>query len=412
MIDLPSKQDATNRLTLRIAVGAMFFMAGLSFSSWASRIATVQQTLGLSEAGLGAVLFALPVGLMCSLPFSGWIITKIGSKKLVIAALLVYAAALVSLGLAQNTFQLIICLLCFGFASNSVNIAVNTQAVATEQLYQRPIMAFFHGLWSLAGFTGAGIGTFMIARGVIPFHHFSLMLIVIAIGVAVAARYLKDDKVTDTGPVFVMPDKSLIKLGIIAFCSMICEGAMFDWSVIYFKKVVLAPEALIGLGFTTFMFTMAGGRFVADWFAHKFGLKRTLQVSGSLTATGLAIAVAFPHVYTAMIGFLLVGAGVSSVVPMVYSAAGKSKTMSPGVALAAVSTIGFMGFLVGPPVIGFIAGIATLRASFVLIACMGISVVVVSTKAKIDSDDTKEELTTDAATIDFSPPVPDPQQQD
>ncbi|HEX8022261.1 MFS transporter [Mucilaginibacter sp.] len=412
MIDLPSKQDATNKLTLRIAVGAMFFMAGLSFSSWASRIATVQQTLGLSEAGLGAVLFALPVGLMCSLPFSGWIITKIGSKKLVIAALLVYAAALVSLGLAQNTFQLIICLLCFGFASNSVNIAVNTQAVATEQLYQRPIMAFFHGLWSLAGFTGAGIGTFMIARGVIPFHHFSLMLIVIAIGVAVAARYLKDDKVTDTGPVFVMPDKSLIKLGIIAFCSMICEGAMFDWSVIYFKKVVLAPEALIGLGFTTFMFTMAGGRFVADWFAHKFGLKRTLQVSGSLTATGLAIAVAFPYVYTAIIGFLLVGAGVSSVVPMVYSAAGKSKTMSPGVALAAVSTIGFMGFLVGPPVIGFIAGIATLRASFVLIACMGISVVVVSTKAKIDSDDTKEELTTDAATVDFSPPVPNPQQQD
>lgn len=412
MNTIPQKKESINKLTLRIAVGAMFFLAGLSFSSWASRIATVQQTLGLSDAGLGAVLFALPVGLMCSLPFSGWIITKIGSKKLVIAALLVYAVALVSLGLAQNTFQLIICLLCFGFASNSVNIAVNTQAVATEQLYQRPIMAFFHGLWSLAGFTGAGIGTFMIANGVIPFHHFSLMLVVIAIGVVVAARYLKDDKVTDTGPVFVMPDKSLIKLGIIAFCSMICEGAMFDWSVIYFKKVVLAPEALVGIGFTTFMFTMAGGRFIADWFAHKFGLKRTLQVSGSLTATGLLIAVAFPYVYTAMAGFLLVGAGVSSVVPMVYSAAGKSKTMSPGVALAAVSTIGFMGFLIGPPVIGFIAGIATLRASFILIACMGVSVVVVSTLAKIDSDDDKEELAAETTTVDFSPPLPDPRQQD
>ncbi|WP_121809392.1 MFS transporter [Mucilaginibacter kameinonensis] len=412
MSNLPDSKDTINKLTLRIAVGAMFFMAGLSFSSWASRIATVQQNMGLSEAGLGAVLFALPVGLMCSLPFSGWIITKIGSKKLVIGALLVYAIALVTLGLAQNTFQLIICLLCFGFASNSVNIAVNTQAVATEQLYQRPIMAFFHGLWSLAGFTGAGIGTFMIAKGIAPFHHFSLMLVVIGIGVAVAARYLKDDKVTDAGPVFVMPDKSLIKLGIIAFCSMICEGAMFDWSVIYFKKVVLAPQALVGIGFTTFMFTMAGGRFVADWFAHKFGLKRTLQVSGSLTATGLLIAVAFPHVYTAMAGFLLVGAGVSSVVPMVYSAAGKSKTMLPGVALAAVSTIGFMGFLVGPPVIGFIAGIATLRASFILIACMGISVVVVSTMAKIDSDKTQEKLPDETATVDFSPPVPDPQQQD
>ena len=401
-----TSNQSVNKIALRIAVGAMFFMAGLSFSSWASRIATVQQNLGLSDAGLGAVLFAMPVGLMCSLPFSGWIITKIGSKKLVIAALIVYALALVTLGLAQNAFQLVICLIGFGFSSNAVNIAVNTQAVATEQLYQRPIMAFFHGLWSLAGFTGAGIGTFMIARGIIPLHHFMAMLIVIALGVLIAARYLKDDKVTDAGPVFVMPDKSLIKLGAIAFCSMICEGAMFDWSVIYFKKVVLAPTALVGIGFTTFMFTMAGGRFVADWFAHRFGLKRTLQVSGSLTATGLAIAVIFPYVYTALFGFLLVGAGVSSVVPMVYSAAGKSKTMAPGVALAAVSTIGFLGFLVGPPVIGFIAGIATLRASFVLIACMGISVVIVSTKAKIDQDD-KTESITEETPVDFSPPVSD-----
>ncbi|AYL94104.1 MFS transporter [Mucilaginibacter celer] len=395
-----------NKIALRIAVGAMFFMAGLSFSSWASRIATVQQDLGLSDAGLGAVLFALPVGLMCSLPFSGWIITKIGSKKLVIIALIVYSMALVTLGLAQNAFQLVICLMCFGFSSNAVNIAVNTQAVATEQLYQRPIMAFFHGLWSLAGFTGAGIGTFMIANGIIPLYHFMAMLIVIALGVLVAARYLKDDKVTDAGPVFVMPDKSLIKLGIIAFCSMICEGAMFDWSVIYFKKVVLAPATVVGIGFTTFMFTMAGGRFIADWFAHRFGLKRTLQVSGSLTAIGLTIAVIFPYVPTALLGFLLVGAGVSSVVPMVYSAAGKSKTMAPGVALAAVSTIGFLGFLVGPPVIGFIAGIATLRASFVLIACMGLSVVIVSTKAKLAQDDKPENITEETP-VDFSPPLSD-----
>jgi MFS family permease len=147
---------------------------------------------------------------------------------------------------------------------------------------------------------------------------------------------------------------------------------------------VVAPITLQGAGFTAFMFTMAGGRFVADWFAHRFGLKRTLQVSGSLTATGLLVAVVFPYFYTAMAGFLLVGAGVSSVVPMVYSAAGKSKTMSPGVALAAVSTIGFVGFLVGPPVIGFIAGLATLRASFVFIAVMGTSVVVLSTRARLD----------------------------
>jgi MFS family permease len=372
-----------SKRTLRIAVGAMFFMTGLCFASWASRIATIQQNLNLSDAALGGVLFAMPVGLMCSLPFSGWVITKIGSRKLLIGALITYSGCLVTLGLAQNTLQLIICLMLFGFASNAVNISVNTQAVAAEKLYQKSILASFHGIWSLAGFTGAGIGTFMIGKNIIPFYHFGIVFIIIIITIALTSGYLKNDKVTSSGPVFVMPDSSLIKLGVIAFCSLICEGAMFDWSVIYFKKVVLAHGAWMGAGYTAFMLTMASGRFVADWFAHRFGLKRTLQISGVLTATGLLIAVVFPYLFTALAGFLLVGFGVSSVVPLVYSAAGRSKTMSPGVALAAVSTIGFMGFLIGPPVIGFIAGLASLRASFTLIAAMGICVTIFSTKAKI-----------------------------
>jgi len=378
---------------LRAAVGVMFFLAGLCFASWASRIATVQQTLGLSDAGLGAILFSLPVGLMCSLPFSGWVITKIGSRRLLIISLITYSVVLIGLSLAQNVVQLIGCLLLFGFSSNAVNISVNTQAVAAEGLYQQPIMASFHGLWSLAGFTGAGIGTFMIGHRVNPFHHFIIILSITAVVSLLVSRYLYDDygsaKTTETPSLSLRQRLSLIfpllTLGSIAFCSLICEGAMFDWSVIYFKKVVQAPIALQGLGFTAFMFTMAGGRFVADFFAHRFGLKRTLQVSGTLTVTGLLVAVSFPHVYTAMAGFMLIGIGVSSVVPMVYSAAGKSKTMSPGVALAAVSTVGFAGFFVGPPVIGFIAGLATLRASFLFVAVMGISVVVLSSRAKLES---------------------------
>lgn len=366
-----------------MVVGIMFFLAGLCFASWASRIATVQQNLGLSDAALGAILFSLPVGLMCSLPFSGWIITVIGSRKLLVYSLIAYSTVLIGLSLAQNVVQLIGCLVLFGFSSNAVNISVNTQAVAAEGLYSKPIMASFHGLWSMAGFTGAGIGTFMIAHGVDPLHHFVLITAANFIIIAFVFRYLKEDKVASSGPVFVMPDSSLIMLGIIAMCSMMCEGAMFDWSVIYFKKVVLAPAELMGYGFTSFMCTMAGGRFIADWFAKKYGLQRILQVSGSLTVVGLLIAVIFPYFYTALFGFLFVGAGVSSVVPMVYSAAGKSKTMSPGVALAAVSTIGFIGFLFGPPIIGFIAGLATLRASFVFIAFMGLCVVVLSSRTKL-----------------------------
>jgi MFS family permease len=391
MADTTIIQAINTRKTLRIAVGVLFFMAGLCFSSWASRIATVQQNLGLTDAALGAVLFSLPVGLMLSLPFSGWAITKVGSKKVLLGAILVYGICLISLGLAQTTLQLIVGLVCFGFSSNAVNISVNTQAVVAERMYERPIMASFHGLWSLAGFAGAGIGTIMIANHINPFHHFIIVLAILALGVTIASRYLYDDvgapKIDSAVKIKLLERLRLmlplLTLGSIAFCSMICEGAMFDWSVIYFKKVVDAPIALQGAGFTAFMLTMAGGRFVADLFAGRFGLKRTLQVSGSLTVTGLLTAVIFPHLYTAMTGFMLVGVGVSSVVPMVYSAAGKSKTMSAGVALAAVSTIGFIGFLVGPPVIGFIAGLATLRASFVFIAIMGMSVVVLSTRAKL-----------------------------
>lgn len=361
----------------------MFFLAGLTFASWASRIAGIQQKLNLSDTELGGILFTLPVGLMLSLPFSGWIITRIGSRKLLLAALPLYACALASLGFAQSTLQLIAGLFCFGFTSNVVNISVNTQAVATEKLYSKPIMASFHGLWSLAGFTGAAIGTVMIGKGIDPSVHFSLILLVVILGIAISFRYLQDDTGSiQSGPVFVMPDASLMKLGAVAFCSMICEGAMFDWSVIYFKKVIHAENAWVAAGYTAFMSTMAAGRFVADWFSGRFGLKRTLQVSGSLTAIGLLVAVFFPYLIPAILGFMLVGAGVSSVVPLVYSAAGKSATMSPGVAIAAVSTIGFVGFLIGPPVLGFVAGAFSLRASFTLIAVMGMCVVIVSTKAK------------------------------
>jgi MFS family permease len=391
-MDASIKPAIAPRTILRIAVGAMFFMAGLCFASWASRIATVQAKMNLNDAALGAILFSLPVGLVLSLPFAGWIITKFGSKRVLLSAIFAYAVFLIGLGLAKTPVELVICLVCFGFAGNTVNISVNTQAVATEGMYDKPIMASFHGLWSLAGFTGAGIGTFMIGHRIDPFHHFLVILGITVVAILIIARYLNDDRETAKNAsnaslsiqqrlALIVP---LLSLGIIAFCSLICEGAMFDWSVIYFKKVVQAPIALQGLGFTAFMFTMAGGRFVADLFAHHFGLKRTLQVSGILTVAGLLVAVIFPHIYTAMAGFMLVGIGVSSVVPMIYSSAGKTKTMSPGVALAAVSTVGFAGFFIGPPVIGFIAGLATLRASFLFVAVMGACVVILSTRAKFD----------------------------
>lgn len=380
-----------SRRALRIAVSAMFFLSGLCFASWASRIPAIKQYMHLSEAGLGGVLLAIPSGLMCSLPFIGWVIPKIGSRKLLLISMILYGILLVGLGAATNIFQLVVCLFCFGFVGNSANISFNTQAVTAERLYESPIMASFHGIWSVAGFIGAGIGVFMIGNHIIPFYHFIVILVLMIIGTIFTVGKLSDDTKKAEKEEKVMLSirerlklmSPLLKLGIIAFCSMICEGAMVDWSGVYFKNVINAEAGWIGAGYFAFMCTMAMGRFTADWFAGKYGLKRTLQLSGTLTATGLLVSVLFPYLVPSMIGFMLVGAGVSSVVPMIYSSAGKTPDMSPGVALAAVSTIGFSGLLIGPAIIGFIAGLATLRASFLLIACMGMCVAIISTRAKL-----------------------------
>ncbi|MEO6456027.1 MAG: MFS transporter [Ginsengibacter sp.] len=374
------------RLIYRISVGSLFFLLGFCFSSWASRIPTIRQKLDLSDSELGMVLFALPIGLLLSLLVSGRLINKFGSKKIVISAILIYAVILLGIGYSNTTFQLASSLFFFGFVGNLVNISVNTQALGVEALYQRSIMASFHGIWSIAGFTGAAIGTIMTGKNIIPFNHFLLIAAIVFIAVAINFRFTlaKDFNAKPNQPLVFKFEKSLINLGLIAFCSMICEGAMFDWSGVYFDKVLKVDKAWIGAGYTAFMLTMATGRFIADWFTNKFGLKFTLQLSGILTASGLLIAVIFPYLITSVIGFFLVGFGVSSVVPLVYSVAGKSKVLSAGTALSAVSTIGFLGFLLGPPVIGIIAGATSLRVSFTLIAFMGLCITIIASNRKFD----------------------------
>ena len=366
----------------RIAVSVFFFLAGLCFSSWASRIPSIQQKLGLNNVSLGGVLLSLPCGLLVSLPLAGWLVARFGSRPIAITAALLYSSILPALGFASETWQLVTALFFFGMAGNLLNIAVNTQAVGTEALYGRSIMASYHGLWSLAGFTGASAGNLFLGLGWRPWQHFLVItgLAWIMVGFMARNLILRDPAADEKRPLFARPDRSLVNLGIIAFCSMICEGTMFDWSNVYFQRVILPPSALAGIGLTAFMATMASGRFFGDWVTTRLGVRRILQLSGLLTAAGLLLAILFPWLLPALLGFLLVGAGVSSVVPLVYSAAGRSRTFSPGVALAAVSTLGYLGFLFGPPFIGFVAQLSSLRVSLGLIAILGATIALLSNK--------------------------------
>jgi MFS family permease len=360
----------------RTSVSILFFLEGLCFASWGARIPAIQQKLSLSEAQLGSALFIAPVGLILSMPITSWLISIFGTKKMLEFSFVLYGLALVTLGFASTTPELIASLFLFGLATNAVIVTVNTQAVAVEKTYGKSIMATFHGIWSTGGFAGAALGTLMIGKNIIPSRHFIGVFVVLLIGSFISFRHLIPDSQDDAEkpPIFALPGKDLMILGLIAFCSMTCEGTMFDWSGVYFKKVVLAQSAWVGVGYTAFMSTMAGTRFVADRFLQKYGLRKILQFCGSVAAVGYLVAVLFPYLITATIGFLLIGCGVSAIMPFVFSAAGKSTKVHPSTAIAAVSTIGFIGFLVAPPLIGWVANATNLRVSFFVIALAGLAI--------------------------------------
>jgi len=364
----------------RVAIGSLFFLAGLSFASWASRIPDIQLKFSLSEAQLGTLLLGLPVGAMVALPLAGWATHKFGSKIVVILSALGYAIFLPLIGFSDSLLMLVPVVMVFGMLGNTMNISLNTQALALEDSYGRSILASLHGLWSLAGFTGAGIGALMIYFDLLPKLHFVIIASITILIMIFSQSFLVQDKRSGggSGMVFKMPEGLLLRIGGIAFLGMLSEGCMFDWSGVYFKKVVEIEAGFVALGYVAFMGAMAGGRFVVDKFINRFGRIPIIRLSGLLIFSGLIISVIFPNPFSATMGFLMVGLGVASIVPTSYSIAGRSKDYPPSVALAIISTISFFGFLIGPPMIGFIAELLSLKASFVLIAFAGLGITILS----------------------------------
>ncbi len=370
---------------VRIAVSVFFFCQGLSFASWASRIPDIKTSLGLSEAGLGSILLSLPVGQLITMPFSGRAVTRFGSKYVLRIAIVGYVAALSCIGLAQQPWQLVLALIAFGIFGNLCNISVNTQAVHAENLYGRSIMASFHGIWSTAGFTGAMVGSLMMRLDLKPFYHFLVVAGFIVSMMLLFNKYLLLTPTSRTAASLKKikrPHGSLLMLGAIAFCCLSAEGCMFDWSGVYFKDVVKAEGSMVSLGYASFMIMMATGRFTGDRLAQQFGRKKMVQWSGVLIFTGMMIAVCLPQLVTATIGFLIVGFGVSSIIPLMYSTAGKVKEVASGIAIATVSGVGFFGFLMGPPLIGYIAELAGLQYSFAVIALLGIVISLMINRVK------------------------------
>jgi MFS family permease len=225
----------------------------------------------------------------------------------------------------------------------------------------------------------------MINLHIKPYQHFLIIMLLGWLNIFLSYKYLISGRpVASTAkrPFFIKPQGALLQLGIIAFCSMATEGAMFDWSGVYFRDIVKAPHSLILLGYASFMIMMSAGRFIGDGIISKIGRKRTMQFSGIIISAGMALSVIFPHIVTATIGFMMVGLGVSTNVPSVYSVAGKNEKVPPGIALAMVASVSYLGFLMGPPLIGYISALSSLRFSYALIGCFGLMISFLVSRSK------------------------------
>ncbi len=367
----------------RYAVAVLFFFCGFIFSCWASRIPVFKETFGLNEAELGGVLFMLPLGSFIALPFAGWAVDRFGSRFMSVLSIILYAACLYSLSWCTSVFALSVALFFFGFMGDNVNIAMNTQGLDVQHAYDKPILSSFHGLWSIGALCGALVGGWSLKRQMSTSEHYLVILFPILIGTVITYFFLipHDDKKEEGKKLLAMPDKALMIIGIICLCCTLCEGAMADWSALYYKQVVNDVTKVSTTGFTAYAFTMAVGRFFGDRLISVLRYKKVLILDGILIASGMTLALASTIPMLVIIGFAMVGFGVSTIIPISYSMAGKSKTLKPSVALAAVSTIGFTGFLIGPPIIGFVAHETGLRLALGIVAVLGVAVFLLTKRA-------------------------------
>lgn len=366
------------KFTQRIALSTFFFLSGLTFASWASRIPTIKTFFDLNEAELGSLLLAMPLSSLAGVPISGWLVAKFNSRKPLLISFLLFNFTLIWIGFATSITSLLIGISMFSFFMRILNISINTQSIVLQNKYKKPIVGSFHGLWSLGGLMGVLFSTLMVKWQVNIGIHFTGVGILTSILIVIAYFYsIKNDK-SSTGNkiIFGKPDPFLLTLGLIILLAAICEGGMFDWSGVYFKEVI--KEDVFTLGYLSFMACMALSRFFSDKFIVRFGVKKTYLLSAITIQIGIFIAILLPFFWTALLGFCLVGFGTAAIFPMTFALAGTSKKYSPGMAIAIISTFGIVGMFVGPPLIGYLAHAFGLQKAFLVFVIGGFLIIPIS----------------------------------
>ena len=365
-------------VTARVAVLAVFSVNGFALANWFVRIPAIQRDLSLSEGLLGLALLAAAVGALISMPITGALTSRFGSRRVVGLTALMLSFSVVLPALAPSLLWLIPAVAVVGASNGSLDVSMNSQAVAVEKRYPRQIMSSFHAAFSFGGLAGAVVGGLIASAGVQPLPHFSAIAIVCATVSIVAYRWLLPDSADvaeDGAPSFARPTRALLGLGVISFCVLLGEGAMSDWSAVYLSGPLETGPGFAAAGYAVFSLTMAFGRLFGDGFIARVGPARMVRFCGAIAAVGLGVALAIGQPLVALAGFACAGIGFSIVFPTALSAAGRTEGMTPGPALAAVSTAGYTGFLLGPPAIGFAAELAGLGGALYIVVALSVIVV-------------------------------------
>ena len=360
----------------RRAVALLFFVNGFVIGTWAAHIPLVEERLAISHSTLGIALLAMAFGGLLAMPLAGPMIARFGSALVTRGATAILLIAFLLPILAPTPGLLMLALFLFGAANGIMDVAINAHGVAVERSLGRPLMSSFHGMWSLGGLVGSGFAALLLPS--MPSFTQVASSVVVGGALSVAGLIFLLPASADRrsrGNAFAWPNRAALGLGALCFLSLMSEGAIVDWAALHLKAGFELSAGLAATGFTAFSALMALSRFSGDWLRSRFGAKELVRWSAVLSAAGLVVAIAAPVPLLAIGGFALVGLGLGNLIPVLFGAAGRIPGPSPGISIAAVATFGYSGFVVGPPLIGFVADATSLAQALVLVvfACLAIA---------------------------------------
>jgi MFS family permease len=367
----PMKQRSTT--AARKAISALFVTNGFAFGVWSAHIAVFKQNYQFSNAQLTIPLFTLALGAILSMPFVGRIFHRIDSSRIAWSGQLCYAVMLSLLPWTRSLEWLAIGTFCFGLLRGTVDVSTNTQAIITERAYGAAVMSGLQGFWSLGGLLGAAFSSVLLRQHATARQNLFAAAVCMIVTILISRRYLLDeDRPVDPPAGWVLIPRVLWPLAAVAFLSFFIEGAIGDWGTVYLRSILHLSAAMAATGYAVFSLAMMTGCFIGDHLTLKLGATNLLRTSGALVALGFGFALLVTTYFGAMVGFLFAGFGLSNMVALIFGAAARRFPGGVGTAIAAAASVGYLGFLVGPPVVGSLSGVIGLRAALALVVVAGV----------------------------------------